>query len=344
MRGKVLVIGAGIAGITASLGLAQAGHEVFLLEREKEVGGKGRFYSCKAAELCQQCSACLIPKTRAKLEHNPNIHILPYSMLTDFHGSPGHYRANIRLLNEIRSDLGAETSLEVQAVVAATGFEIHNPAVQAELNYEIHKQVISAYELESILAEPSKLNEKLGGLRRIGIVLCVGSRDERAHSANYCSRYCCAYAQRLALRLSYLLPNTQLNIFYTELLTASSKEIESNQIKLIRSTPAKVYGYPANSLTVRFADSYTGSVSDDEYDLLILMPAQKPTNDLSLQFPQLGLSYDENGFYKDNNPDTDGNTGVFVAGSCSGPKNIPESIAHAKATVARVLQYLAQAH
>lgn len=342
MSDRILVVGAGIAGITVSLGLAQAGHEVFLLEQDKVMGGKGRLYACKATERCQECSACLIAKSIAKLAHYPNIHPLTYSMLTGLQGNPPHLRASIRLLNEIRSDLGAETSLEVQAFVAATGFQIHHPEIPEEWGYPALKQVVLASELEPVLAEPQKFNARFGRLRRIGLALCIGSRDERPHHANYCSRYCCAYAQHLARRLSHLYPHVKIDVFYRDLFNIRSEDMVSNKVKLIRATPSKVFSYPAKPLTLSFADSYTGSLMEETYDLLILVPAQKPNNHLALDFPQLGLGQDARGFYLDNGQNKYQVPGVFAAGSCTGPKDIPETIAHAKGVVAQVLYYLAK--
>jgi len=346
MKGKVLVIGAGIAGMTTALTLAEAGQEVFLVEKEKEIGGKAFRYACKATGVCQKCSACLVPQAKAKLEDQPNVHVLPYSILTDFQGSPGHFRVTIRLLNEIRSDLGAETTVEVQAAVIATGFDLYDVRRRGEYGYGLYDNVITSYDLELALhhaASPKILGPKLN---KIGFIQCVGSREVKGGNSS-CSGVCCGTTAKLAEYLSYSLSGAQIKVFFRDRQAPSGltpmqyRDVGNGSIiQYIRAIPAKVYRYPHEDLIVSYADTLMGTVCEEHFDLLILCPAITPEPALARELPHLKLELDQHGFYAEHQIGVSSAEGIFLAGTCRGPQDIPQTIAHAKAAAGQVLAYL----
>lgn len=347
MRGKVLVLGAGIAGMSATLDLADAGLEVYLLEKEREIGGKAVHYACKAGERCQKCSACLVPQVKDKIEHHPNVRILPYSVLTDLQGSPGHFRASVRLLNETRLDLGAEITVDIQALIVATGFGLYDPTAKGELGYGWHRNVITAQELELAVRTFSDLSVAFDEvLKKIGFILCVGSRDAGS-GHNYCSQICCSYAVKLAQKLRYLLPQAEIVLFYQDKQTFGKgpgffwHELQGNpRTRLIRGLPAKIFRYPRNVLTVRYPDTERGLVQEEVFNLVVLCPAVTPAVDGLERVKPLQLERDQAGFYLEEDIGVSSREGIFLAGACQGPKDIPQSIAHAKAAVGKLLRYL----
>ncbi|CAA7601848.1 Pyridine nucleotide disulphide reductase class-II [Acididesulfobacillus acetoxydans] len=344
----ILVLGAGIAGMSAALDLANAGLGVYLLDKEKEIGGKAAHYACKAGSNCRKCSACLVPYIKYQLERHPNVRILPFSLCTDLQGEPGHFRASVRLLNEKRQDLGAETTLEVRALVVATGFDLYDPTPKEEFGYGRHRNVITALELEQALWGFPALSAAFGeNLRRIGFIQCVGSRDAQ-NGYPYCSRICCGYSARQALKLESDLPGADITLFYQDRQTFGKgpgffrRELGSHtHIRPVRGLPAKIFRYPRDELTVRYTDIEQGQVREEGFDLVVLCPAVIPARSGPDTFPALGLERDQNGFYLERDVGVSSRKGIFLAGTCQGPKDIPQSIAHAKAAVGRILRYLA---
>lgn len=341
MIGKVLVLGAGVAGMSATLDLANAGCEVYLIEKEKEIGGKAYQYSCKRTETCQKCSACLAYQIRNQVEHHPNVRLLPFSMLTGVSGKPGDFKASVRLLNDTRLDLGAETTLEVQALLIATGFEVYRPKYQGEFGYGLYTNVMTAYELEFFLRQ--FLAERVPKPERIGFVQCFGSRDQ-ASGQSYCSRVCCANTVHLALKLHFLFPDAHIRVFYQDRQSFGKVRFwnhmqEVANIEYVRGLPAKVLGYPKGKVTVCYPNTFQGTVHEDEFDWLVLATGMLPPEDRLEEIVGLQLERNRDGFYAQTEMGTN-QAGVFVAGACQGPKDIPQSIAHAKAASGLMLRFL----
>lgn len=347
MGKKVLILGGGIAGMSAALDCGNAGLEVYLLEKEKEIGGRAAHYACKAGDRCQKCSACLVPQFKHKVEHHPNVSILPYSVFTDLQGVPGSFRASVRLLNETRLDLGAETTLDVQAVIVATGFSLYDPVARGELGYGVYRNVVTAQELELALRTFSDLSAAFGEvLDKIGFVQCVGSRDVGS-GHNYCSQICCSYAVKLAQKLHYLLPQTEIALFYQDRQTFGKgpgvfwHELSaSTHIRSIRGLPAMIFRHPQSHLMVRYTDTTCGTVHEEGFNLVVLCPAVIPGPDDTEAVRRLQLELDQDGFYLEKDIGVSSREGIFLAGACQGPKDIPQSIAHAKAAVGKLLFYL----
>lgn len=341
MKGKVLVLGAGVAGMSATLDLANAGCEVYLVEKEKEIGGKAYQYTCKATQSCQKCSACLAFHLRNQVEHHPNVRLLPFSMITGLSGKPGHFKASVRLLNETRLDLGAETTIDVQALLVATGFKPYHPVSKGEYGYGLYGNVMTAYELEHFLRQlPAELAEKP---ESIGFLQCFGSRNVGT-DRSYCSRVCCVYTARLVKKLHYLFPSARIKVFYQEKQAVTKapavfwKEMDSAGIDYVRGLPAKVLGYPKGRVTVRYPNTLQGTVHEEEFDWLILASAIIPPQD-GLEEIGIRLKRNRHGFFAETELGVS-QTGIFLAGACQGPKDIPETIAHAKAASGKVLYYL----
>lgn len=343
MNGKVLVLGAGVAGMSATLDLANAGCEVYLVEKEKEIGGKAYQYSCKGTEACQRCSACLAFDFRNQIKHHPNVRLLPYSMLTGLSGKPGNFKASVRLLNETRLDLGAETTLEVQAILVATGFTVYRPLNRGEYGYGQYANVMTTDELELFLIQWSA--DKRREPKRIALMQCFGSRSI-GNGRLYCSRVCCAYTARLAKKLHFLFPEARIQVFYQDRQSFGKtprvfwEELEAlKEIEYVRGLPAQVLGYPKGRVSTRYANTFDGKIYEDEYDWLILVPGMLPPEDGLADIVGLELERNAEGFYSEREIGVS-QAGIFVAGACQGPKDIPQSIAHAKAASGQILYYL----
>ncbi len=341
MDKKVLVIGGGVAGMAAALELAEQGVEVYVVEKTGAIGGKGVNYCCKAAPGCSKCGACLPLQLKRKVEGQLGIKLIFNSEVKGLEEEAGKFNANIRFLTGSRGvDLGAETVLQVNGVVVALGFEIFDAASKGEFGYGVHKNVITAYDLEKALQETGSVEAAFGpGITRVGFIQCVGSRDVQAGS-NYCSRVCCMYASKLAKLVRNELPQAKVDIFYLDIQTYGKDFAcflqecrEKDRINYVRAIPSKIYRYPYDYLSVQYAGSSGQQV--EPYDLMILAPAITPARGLAQFAQHAGLNLDRHGFLTEA-----GRPGVVAAGTCTGPMDIPQTAAHAQAAAARVMQHL----
>lgn len=342
---KVLVIGGGAAGMTSALEMAERGTDVILVEKDSEIGGRGATYCCKATDECNRCAACLVLQQKDQVIQEPNIQVY-----TD---------CDIKSIKEIekkgqrlfRADVvcdGQKTKFETDAVIVATGFDPYDLSRRNEFSYGQESNVVTALELEEAIKDKGSIRAAYGDdIKKIGFIQCVGSRDLSIGNG-YCSRVCCMYAGKLAKLIRQDLPDAEIDIFYMDFqsfgkgFSAFKETLEgTDQVKLIRGIPSKIYGFPYDRLTVRYANSYDGKQVEEKYDLIVLSVAITPTKGSQDIAQQLGINLDEYGFMASNgNSVQTGKQGVFVAGVCQGPKDIPQTVGHAKTAAGEAYNFL----
>lgn len=342
-RKKVLVIGGGTAGMTSALDLAERGVEVFLVEKEKKIGGKAADYCCKATDECNRCAACLVLQQKDKIAQEPLIQVLTSAQVKEVARNRAGFKVTIARDEDT-------FILEGQAIVVATGFEPYDLRRRSEFAYGVEKNIITGLELEKALKEKGSLTAAFGSeIRKIGFVQCVGSRDLSIDNG-YCSRVCCMYAAKLAKIIRSELSEAEIEIFYMDFqsfgkgFSIFNQELrETDKIKFIRAIPSKIYGFPYDRLTVRYTDSLGGKLCEDKYDLIVLSLAITPAEGSQQLADQLGLELDEYGFISGRSEQetvATNQVGIFVAGVCQGPKDIPQTIGHARAAAGQVYRYL----
>ncbi len=338
MSKRVLVLGAGLAGMVVALALAEQAVEVFLVDKSPAIGGKSINYCCKATSGCNRCSVCLVAQIKSRVENEYAIKLIVNSKVKSIKGEPGNYQATVHFLSGSRGlDLGAETTLQVEAIVLTVGFDLYNPAAKGEYGYGQHKGVITAYELETALKQHGSIEVAFGsGVKNLGFIQCVGSRDLQAGN-DYCSRVCCAYTDRLANLIRFASPEINIDIFYQDLQVVNHNRgySDTGNPRYLKNIPAKIYRYPYNYLTVRYADGVMGKIYEHRYDLIVLCPAVMPPADLPWLAAETGFGLSGEGFLAGSSRD-----GVFAAGACTGPKDIPLTIAHARAVAGKVIQFI----
>jgi len=342
-RKKVLVIGGGAAGMTSALDLAAQGVEVFLVEKAADIGGRAAEYCCKATDECNRCAACLVLQQKEKVAQEPLIQVLSNASIEEFTKNGKGYKATV-------ASGGQDLALEFQAVIVATGFDPYNLDRRSEFAYGLEKNVISGLELEKALKEKGSLTAAFGpDVKKIGFIQCVGSRD-LSIGHGYCSRVCCMYAAKLAKLIRSELPEVELDIFYMDFQSFGKgfgdfdKQLrESDKVKFIRAIPSKIYGFPYDRLTVRFSDSLNGQQIEDKYDLIVLSLAITPAAGNGDLAQKLGIGLDDYGFLAGGSEEESMATsqpGIFLAGVCQGPKDIPQTIGHAKAAAGKARNYI----
>ena len=231
----------------------------------------------------------------------------------------------------------------------ATGFDPYDLGRRSEFDYGLEPKVVSGLDLERALKEKGSLTAAFGpGISKIGFVQCVGSRDLSIGNG-YCSRVCCMYAAKLAKLIRSELPDVELDIFYMDFQSFGKgfadfdKELrESDKVRFIRAIPSKIYGFPYDRLTVRYTDSLSAKSLEDKYDLIVLSLAITPSAGSSDLAQKLGLGLDDYGFLAGTSEEESMVTsqpGIFLAGVCQGPKDIPQTIGHARAAAGKACRY-----
>ena len=242
-----------------------------------------------------------------------------------------------------------EQELTVGAVIVATGFDVFDAREKGSLGYGRYPNILTGLDLEQVFTREGYFRLPANGKepRNIAFVQCVGSRDT---GHGYCSQVCCKYAMKLAGLIKYQNPDTQVTIFYIDLQTAGKGfaqfyEKYKESIRFVRGVPVEIVQTVSGELELRFEDISQGKVCRDTFDLVVLsvgISPRKGTWDLARV---LGINLSDDGFFdtKDSLSSNETNVdGIFVAGACQAPRDIPDSIAHGIAAASKAIQVLAE--
>jgi heterodisulfide reductase subunit A len=242
-----------------------------------------------------------------------------------------------------------EQELRADAVIVATGFDVFDARSKGSLGYGRYPNVLTGLDLEQVFAREGRLRLSTNGKEphNIAFIQCVGSRDT---SHGYCSQVCCKYAMKLAGLIKYQNPGTQVTIFYIDLQTAGKGfarfyEDYKKNVRFVRGVPVEILGTASGELEVRFEDISQGKVCRDTFDLVVLSVGISPGMNSWDLARILGINLSDEGFFdvKDSlSPNETNVDGIFVAGTCQGPKDIPDSIAHGIAAASKAMQVLAE--
>lgn len=241
------------------------------------------------------------------------------------------------------------TRLKVSAVIVAAGFDVFDAREKGLLGYGRYSNVLTGLDLERRFNAEGSISLPSNGKapQSVAFIQCVGSRDEYIGNG-YCSQVCCKYAMRFAKLLRYQNPEARVTIFYIDLQTAGKGfgqfyEDCKGAIRFVHGVPVEVSGISPDELEVRYEDLAKGRVGREGYDLVVLSVGIVPRKGSWDLARVLGINLGDYGFFDTQNP-LDGTAtnveGIFLAGTCQGPKDIPESIAHGVLAASRTIQNL----
>lgn len=240
---------------------------------------------------------------------------------------------------------------KVGAVVAATGFKTFDwSRVYGEYGYGKYPDVITGLQFERLVNAAGPTGGKIvrpsdgAAPQTVVFVQCVGSRDE-AKGRRYCSRICCMYTAKHALQVLEKVPGARVYVFYIDVRVAGKGYEEFYQRAIregavyVRGRVSKIYR-DGERLVVKGVDTLLGRPVEVDADLVVLATAVEPMADVGETARQLGISVDRDGFFQEAHPKlrpVETHTGgVFLAGACQAPKDIPDTVAQASGAAAKV--------
>lgn len=240
-------------------------------------------------------------------------------------------------------------ALPCKAVVFATGFKLFEAEKKEEYGYGIYDRVITNRDLEAWFNTHSddRVPEKPSA---IGFVHCVGSRDIKAGNTQ-CSKVCCITAIKQAIEMKEEFPDAEIYCFYMDLRLFGKKYedfyINAQRdygIHFIRGRVSEVCETIDGRVQVKAEDTLVGKPVKVKLDLLVLMAGIVCNKENQTLAHSLQMPVDDDGFFrsKDNilsisEADRDG---IFYAGTCTGPKTVPETVAEARSAALNVYNYL----
>ena len=329
-----LVIGGGLAGLTAAHSLAAQGFFTHLVEREPELGGlaKRLHRSLEGFDIKSHLDQLIDEVT-----HNGLIKIHLNAQVTETKGHVGAFESRLKAGEQ-------DDFIEHGALILASGAQEYRPT---EFAYGQDERILSQLEMHQALHEEE---DALAGVNQVVMIQCVGSRDEE-HS--YCSRICCSQAVANALAVKKRKPECQVTILFRDIRTFSLKELWYQEarkagvlfVRFDQDAPPQSQ-LEQDGITVRVRDAILGEDLELEADRLVLSAAVRPRDDAQCLASDLKLPLDADGFFMEAHlklrPVDFVNAGFFLAGAAHGPKFAEEVIAQAKAAASRAATVLSQ--
>ena len=333
-----LVVGGGIAGMTCALSIANQGHEVHLVEKDKDLGGMARRIHTTIEGMDVQA---YLNDVIDAVYNNPLIHVSHAATITDVSGYVGNFITTVETEGRIKE-------LKHSASVLAIGAEVYKPT---EYLYGENDKVFTHLELGEQIANGE---EKVINAESLVMIQCVGCRNE---DRNYCSRVCCSHAIKNALKLKEINPEMDIYILFRDMRTYGFREdyyreASEKDVKFIRYEPddkpqvqaVKEGGKEILRATV--LDPILGQRLELDADVLSLAAAVIPsasTHEVARLF-KVTLSPDD--FFKEAHvklrPVEFAADGVYLCGTAHYPKHIQETINQAYGAAGRVLTLLSQ--
>ena len=336
-----LIIGGGIAGMTAALNLANQDFKTFIVEKEKYLGGNLNFLNTLYP--IEEDASTYLQKTIKKVKQNKNIQIFLETKIKDIKGYVGNYIVSIDNTNNENYELSIGT------IIVATGGQELKPKGLFQYKKD-NKNVITQLELEQKLKEVGK--SWLDNINRITTILCVNARQQEG--ITYCSNICCGNSIKNISLLKKLKPELEIILLYRDLQMAKKKyeeyyrERRKDAIFLrydLDNIPivSKINKNP-EKYNVKVYDTNLQDFIEFDTDLIVLSTPIIPASNLENLARMLKVPLDRNGFFLEAHvklrPLDFATEGIFLCGCAQWPKNIQDTISQANGAAGRASRFL----
>ena len=354
-----LIIGGGIAGMTAALTLANQGFKVYLVEKEPELGGNVRRLHILYPTM-QDTKELLEPMTKA-VSKNKHIETLTSTSVSDAKGYVGNFKVTL-------DKKGEKREVEVGTIIVACGAMNYTPP-KGLYQYGVYPNIVTQLEMDELLR-----NGKIGKPpERVVMIQCVGARKGEIRAVDlagfpksdtarllakilkakkeegwpYCSKICCMNAIKNAILVKDKFPETDVTILYGDVRVykeyedfySMAREKQVRFVKHIEEVTPEITEGPEGKLTVMAYDALSGREMHLPCDWVVLSTPMIPHKEEVILARMLKIPISSDGFLMEAHvklrPVDTQMDGIFLAGVASGPKDVPESIISAKAAAAR---------
>jgi heterodisulfide reductase subunit A len=336
---SALVIGGGLAGLTAALNLADEGVSVRVIEREAKLGGMLQIVHTLFPE--RQSATEIIDEKVAAVTQHPKIEVLLEEQVKEISGTVGRYSVTVNGRTNRRN---GDTSFEVGAIIVATGARELKPFGQYRYD---GKRVVTQLEFENELREAV---HQPGGLPdSIVMILCAGQRDT---SISYCSGVCCMGALKQAMEVKVSKPSASVTILFRDLYLLGD-EIYERELIAARQNGVRFMRYDLVSPleiddeTVTVEDELSGITHQLPYDRIVLAAPLVPQEDAGVVAHILKLPQDVHGFFPEIRhrlcPGEHPDRGIFVCGAAHYPVDWGEAEYQGSSAAFKALSHLKKA-
>lgn len=335
---RVLIIGAGVAGLRAAVGMADLGMEVHLVERNEVVGGQiARWGGLFPGDATGQD---LIRDLEERVNGRSNIHLHLGAEVVKKTGNVGDFSITIKACD-------SSFKVNVGAIIVSTGYDRYQPE-DGEYGYG-QPGIVTLDRFRDMIDEAGGDEISYAGkpVRQVAFIYCVGSRQRDCDDCNtYCSRYCCTGAVHTALMAADLENPPHQYHLYRDMRTYGKYELLFDEalrrgvlfMKFDDDDPPTVT-LEGDTLEVRVVDQLTGgeeiAVNPDLVVLVTGMVARKNHDLVDVLKLPVGMDGFFNEIHPKLRPVETVLDGVLIAGASQGPKNIPESVSSSMSAVAK---------
>ncbi|MFO7933918.1 MAG: FAD-dependent oxidoreductase [Bacteroidales bacterium] len=321
LSSDIVVVGGGVAGLSAALEGASAGYRVHLVEKEDRLGGyAGRIHKLSPSLGGQTATREPdVAELAARVGSHPLVDLYTGSTIASVSGEPGNF--SVVLNGQIA------TTLRAGALVVATGWRPYNPSRLHHLGYGTTDRVKTLEEFEQFVREKAPP-------RRVLFILCAGSRDQE--HLPYCSSYCCGAALKQALYVREKNPDAEVYIIYRDIRTTGFQEdfyraVQSDDAIFMTRGLVENVRHGRKNIRVTVSDTLLEEMIQLETDMVVLATGMVPstTTDLNLQYklgkglPELKYAFSDSHFICF--PYETRRTGIYAAGTVRAPMDIDAS-------------------
>ncbi|MBO5330977.1 MAG: CoB--CoM heterodisulfide reductase iron-sulfur subunit A family protein [Alistipes sp.] len=331
-----IIIGGGIAGMQCALTLSRQGVATTIIEKENDLGGKLRNWHVLFPTFTPADE--VLSQMRHKLSTATNVTIKTGCEATK--------------ITPTAVTLATGEELKCDAVVIATGFTLFDAHIKEEYGYGIYDNVVTSADLEQMFNQGEVKLSTGETPRRVAILHCVGSRDEKV-CQRHCSKVCCVTGVKQAIELKRLFPAADVFNFYMDIrmFGPGYEEMyreaqQAYNVHFVRGRISEVSPTIDNRLQIKAEDTLTGRPLKLGVDMLVLLIGMR-SNDLNATLEaESGLKCQPSGFMqpKDSfhgNVES-GVEGIFYAGAVTAPKNVGESMNEGTTAAMAVVEWLSK--
>jgi len=328
---EALIVGGGVSGISAAVEIANKGFKVHLIEKEDKLGGQ--LNSIYKINFDRIDSKQFLEDKLNEFNQLKNISTYLNSEVLDVKGSIGDFKVKLRDNGE-----NTELDLNVGVIITATGAYEYKP--EGWYHYGENENVMTQLELSEKLRE----NDLKDG-ETIVFIHCVGSRQpEGGNGVTYCSLICCSESIRHALYVKENYPNSELYVLYRDIRVGTDEEPyywkARENVNYIRFNDYPTVDIIDGKLEVNVKDILTQTDLNIKADKVVLSTPLIP-NDTQKLGELIKCARDQNGYFLEAHvklrPVDFATDGIFLAGTCHGPKGIADSISQGRAAAAHAL-------